>query len=92
MGEVKRLERKIRLLKKRIEWMEFDMEYMIFNEDCTGDYITDLVHKTYGHDYTWDYYEAGKYDNVFEDVFSLDLPNDKSEIGVYKVKKRRSNG
>ena len=80
----------IQILEERIEWMEFEREYCILDEDYENEYITNLVHKLYGGNYEWDY--AGLGARKYKEVFSLDFTNNKSEIGIYERNYNKKGG
>lgn len=74
----------IQILEERIEWMEFEREYCILDEDRENEYITNLVHKLYGGDYEWNYVGVDMVEIKYKEVFSLDFANNQSKIGIYE--------
>tara|TARA_R100000152_G_C6654781_1_gene95383 strand:+ start:343 stop:600 length:258 start_codon:yes stop_codon:yes gene_type:complete len=79
----KKLKDRIQELEERIEWMEFEREYCILDEDRENEYITNLVYKLYGGDYEWNYVGVDMIEIKYKEVFSLDFANNQSKIGIY---------
>ena len=80
----------IKRLKEKIEYLEFEQKYMIYDERRDSEYITELVHRNYGEEYTWEYPD-NENDDKYEYYMGVGLPHNNGDVGVYKENGERQN-